>query len=518
VAAREGAELMSTTKLESTNSYWLDTEPFPTYESLSRHESADVVVVGGGITGLTTAYLLTQAGRKVVLLERGRCASVDSGLTSAHLTMVTDARLSELAKRFGRNHAQAAWDAGLAAIATIEEISREHGFDAGFEWVPGYLHTPVDAAPGDEDPRLQDDATLATELGFDAAYEPVVPLMGRAGVRVDGQARLHPRRYLAGVARSLTDAGGRIFEDSAVTEFMEQPRRVRCNDYLVDCDDVVIATHNPRVGMNSVAGATLFQTKLALYTSYVIGARVGKGVVPDALWWDTADPYRYLRVQPHDDHDLVIFGGQDHKTGQQSDTRACHARLERDLEKIVPGANVEYRWSGQVIETPDGLPYIGSSADHQYSATGFAGNGLTFGTLAAMMITDAITGRPNPWAELFDPSRKAVTRGLWEYLKENVDYPYYMIRDRFAGAETRSLRSIRRGEGAVLLRDGKKIAVYRDPAGQVTQRSAVCTHMGCVVGWNPAERTWDCPCHGSRFKPEGAVISGPAEAPLPAAD
>ena len=509
---------MSTTQQGSTNSYWLATEPFPTYPKLSRHESADVVVVGAGITGLTTASLLTRAGRKVVLLERGRCASVDSGLTSAHLTMVTDARLSELAKRFGRTHAQAVWDAGLAAIATIEEIVREHGLDAGFEWVEGYLHTPVDAAEGDDDPLLQEDAKLATELGFDAAFEPVVPLMGRPGVRVEGQARLHPRRYLAGVARSLADAGGLIFEHSEVTEFIDSPRRVKCNDYMVDCDDVVIATHNPLVGLSSTAAATLFQTKLALYTSYVIGSRVEKGVVPDALWWDTADPYRYLRVQPHRDYDMLIFGGQDHKTGQQADTEACYGRLERDLARIVPGAKNEYRWSGQVIETPDGLPYIGASADHQYSATGFSGNGLTFGTVAAMMITDAIVGRPNPWAELFDPGRKAVTRGLWEYVKENVDYPYYMIRDRFAGAETRSLRGIRRGDGAVLARDGKKVAVYRDPAGKITERSAVCTHLGCVVAWNPAERTWDCPCHGSRFKPEGQVIAGPAEAPLPEID
>ena len=469
---------------------------------------------GAEITGLTTAYLLTQAGRKVVLLERGRCASVDTGLTSAHLTMVTDARLSELAKRFGRSHAQAVWDAGLAGIATIEEITRGLGLDAGFEWVEGYLHTPVDAPTGDEDPRLREDAMLASEFGFDAVYEPVVPLMGRAGVRVDGQARLHPRRYLAGVARSLTDAGGRIFEHSDATEFMDEPRRVKCNDFFVDCDDVVIATHNPLVGLAGAAAATLFQTKLALYTSYVIGSRVGRGMVPDALWWDTADPYRYLRVEPRHDHDMLIFGGQDHKTGQEPDTKACYARLERALARIVPDAKTEYRWSGQVIETPDGLPYIGSSADHQYSATGFGGNGLTFGTVAAMMITDAIVGRQNPWAELFHPGRMAVTRGLWEYVKENVDYPYYMIRDRFAGAETRSLRSIRRGEGAVVARDGKKVAVYRDPAGRISQRSAVCPHMGCLVAWNPAERTWDCPCHGSRFKPEGQVISGPAEAPL----
>jgi Rieske Fe-S protein len=171
-----------------------------------------------------------------------------------------------------------------------------------------------------------------------------------------------------------------------------------------------------------------------------------------------------------------------------------------------------------VIETPDGLPYIGADGDRQYAATGFAGNGMTFGTLAAMLFADAIAGRQNPWAELFDPARKALGRGLWEYVKENADYPYYMLRDRFAGTSGKSLRSIPRGHGAVVDHEGSAVAAYRDPSGDVTLRSAICTHMGCLVTWNRAERTWDCPCHGSRFSPEGDVISGPAESPLPPAE
>ena len=210
------------------------------------------------------------------------------------------------------------------------------------------------------------------------------------------------------------------------------------------------------------------------------------------------------------------LGGEDHKTGQEPDTERCYRRLEQRLTALVPGIELTHRWSGQVIETPDGLPYIGASADHQYAATGFSGNGLTFGTLAAMMTTDAILGRRNPWADLFDPGRKALGSGLWDYLKENADYPYYMIRDRFAGAQGRSLREVRRGEGKVIERNGQKAAVYRDAAGAVTIRSATCTHMGCLVAWNPAERTWDCPCHGSRFTPAGDVLAGPAETPLPA--
>jgi Rieske Fe-S protein len=245
-----------------------------------------------------------------------------------------------------------------------------------------------------------------------------------------------------------------------------------------------------------------------------MAGRVRPDTVPDALFWDTGDPYHYLRIEPHRGYDVVIFGGEDHKTGQQDDTAGCYQRLEARLKAIMPRIDVTHRWSGQVIETPDGLPYIGQMADHQYAATGYAGNGMTFGTLAGMMMSDAILHRTNPWRDLFDPSRKAITRGVWDYLKENVDYPYYLIRDRFAGAEAKSLRAVRRGQGKVIERDGAKVAAYRDPSGAVTLRSAICTHMGCVVGWNTAERTWDCPCHGSRFKPTGDVISGPAEAPL----
>jgi Rieske Fe-S protein len=264
--------------------------------------------------------------------------------------------------------------------------------------------------------------------------------------------------------------------------------------------------------------ATAFQTKLALYTSYVLGGRVRCGTVPDALFWDTSDPYHYLRVEPHADHDLIIFGGEDHKTGQVPTTSDCYERLELTLTSLVPDVRLTHHWSGQVIETPDGLPYIGQMAEHQYAATGFGGNGMTFGTLSGMIMSDAILGRRNPWADLFDPGRKAIGRGAWEYVKENADYPYYLIRDRFAGGKGRSLRAVKRGQGTLIERNGTMVAAYRDESGEATLLSPTCTHMGCSVAWNDAERTWDCPCHGSRFRPTGEVFAGPAEAPLSRAE
>ncbi|HUR35134.1 MAG TPA: FAD-dependent oxidoreductase [Vicinamibacterales bacterium] len=508
---------MSTAQSHTTP-YWSTSAALPPFARLSGDAEADVVVIGGGITGLTAGYLLARAGKKVIVLERGRCAATDTGHTSAHLTMVTDTRLRDLVKSFGRTHAQAVWDAGLAAIATIDDIVREHDIDASFQWVDGYLHAPLDSTGSDQSQEFEAEAALAGELGFDAEYVESVPLMGHPGVRFPGQARIHPRQYLAGVAKALVALGGRIHEHSEAGEFCTDPRRVMVDGHAVTCDDVIIATHNPLVGFGGMAGATLFQTKLALYTSYVIAGRVARGVLPDALWWDTADPYRFVRIEPRRDHDVVIFGGEDHKTGQQDDTEACYRRLEERLRALIPTVHLTHRWSGQVIETPDGLPYIGQSAEHQYSATGYGGNGLTFGTLGGMMMSDAVLGRSNPWTELFDPGRKAITRGLWDYITENVDYPYYLIRDRFAGAEAKSLRAVKRGEGKIIERKGAKVAAFRDKAGSVTLLSAICTHMGCTVGWNTAEQTWDCPCHGSRFTVTGDVISGPAETPLPKAE
>jgi Rieske Fe-S protein len=268
------------------------------------------------------------------------------------------------------------------------------------------------------------------------------------------------------------------------------------------------------MGKTNVASASLFQTKLSLYSSYVLGGRVPKGTLPDALFWDTADPYHYVRLDPHRDYDYAIFGGEDHKTGQSADTEACYTALERTLKRSIPQIEITHRWSGQVIETHDGLPFIGETSSRQFAATGYAGNGMTFGTLAGVMARDAALGDSNPWRGLFDTGRTKVKGGAWDYIKENKDYPYYLIRDRFAGAQGTSLRALGRGKGKILELDGKRVAAWRSEAGKVTLLSPICTHMGCTVAWNDAESTWDCPCHGSRFKPTGDVLSGPAESPL----
>jgi len=258
----------------------------------------------------------------------------------------------------------------------------------------------------------------------------------------------------------------------------------------------------------------LFQTKLALYTSYVVAGRIPKGQLPAASFWDNGEPYDYLRIDSKADHDYVIFGGEDHKTGQKADTEEPYGRLEERLRAYIPQVAIDHRWSGQVIETNDGLPFIGETGEGQFAATGFAGNGMTFGTLGAMMAVDKILKRQNPWEDLFDVHRKKILGGTWSYLMENKDFPFHLVRDWVAKGENESTAELARGEGKIINFKGKKVAAFRDDEGKVTLCSPVCTHLKCIVDWNTAEKTWDCPCHGSRFKPTGEVISGPAEEPL----
>jgi glycine/D-amino acid oxidase-like deaminating enzyme/nitrite reductase/ring-hydroxylating ferredoxin subunit len=495
-----------------TQSYWEDSASVSRYPALDRNLTVDAVVIGAGITGLTAAYLLKKSGLSVAVIDRRRCGGVDSGLTTAHVTCVTDANLSTLVKNLGSDHAWAAWDAGLAAIDQIDRIVRKEDLDCEWAWVPGYKHvTPGGSTDARE---LQEEARLAAELGFEARFIDVVPHFGQPGIEYGGQAKFHPRKYLSALAKLIDGGGSHVFEHTESEEIKDSPLSVSAGGHTLSCGFVVIATHTPLMGKTNMASAIALQTKLYLYTSYVLGGRLPKGAVPEALYWDTAAPYHYLRIDPHRDFDYAVFGGQDHKTGQATDTDKCYAELEKAAKRLLPAFDVTHRWSGQVVETNDGLPFIGETSSKQFAATGYAGNGMTFGTLAGMMAHDCAIGRRNPWSDLFDPGRAKLRGGTWHYIKENLDYPYYMARDRIAGPDAKSLRGVPRGEGRIVELAGQKIAAYRNERGQVTMVSPVCTHLGCLVAWNKAERTWDCPCHGSRFTPAGKVLAGPAETPL----
>jgi glycine/D-amino acid oxidase-like deaminating enzyme/nitrite reductase/ring-hydroxylating ferredoxin subunit len=481
---------------------------------LDRDIDVDVVIVGAGLTGITTAYLLRNEGVRVALIDRGKVAAADTARTTAHLTYVTDYRLNELARRFGKEAAKAFWDAGAAAIDTIASIVQRTNADCGFGWVDGYLHASLREGDASQRELLQEDAKLANELGFEAAFVESTPIMQRPGVRFANQAKFHPREYLESLLRAIPGDGSGVFEDTKFEAVEDEPFAVLANGNRIRCEYLVIATHNPLMGQKGLIGATLFQTKLSLYTSYVLGADLPKGSAQEALCWDTHDPYDYLRIDSHPDRQYAIFGGDDVKTGQEKNSADVFSGLETRLRKLFPQAQIRHRWMGQVVETDDGLPFIGENASREFIATGYCGNGFTLGTLAAMMARDRYLDRDNPWFDLLRVDRKPFHGGLWRYLKENADYPYYLLRDRIASASDGALESLGTGEGRIVAVDGKKVAAYRDEQGKLTLLSPVCTHMKCLVRWNVTDRTWDCPCHGSRFHPDGAVLSGPAEASL----
>ncbi len=496
-----------------TESYWQSSAHLPEFPLLTNDLEVDVVIIGAGLTGITAAYLLKREGVKVALLDRQRCAQADTGRTTAHLTYVTDQRLHKLAKSFGRDAAKSFWESGIAAMDQISEIVRREGMDAEFKWVPGYLCARSDSDKKDLE-SLREDAELARELGFDAELISAVPGLNRPGIRFTSQAKFHPYKYLAALLKNIPGDGSYVFENTDAAGVESDPLTVHAGRYKIRAQYLFIATHTPLLGKTGVFKGTLFQTKLALYTSYVLGAKLPHGQMPEALFWDTSEPYYYLRIDRKNDHDYAIFGGEDCKTGQEKDADEMFARLHQKLKAILPAAEIQQRWLGQVVETDDGLPFIGENEGQQFVATGYCGNGFTLGTLAATMVRDRYLKRKNPWFDLFRVDRKPFHGGAWRYVTENLDFPYYMLRDRLARTEGESVNDLKIGEGKILRLDGRKVAAYRGEDGKVILRSPICTHMKCIVRWNLADKTWDCPCHGSRFKPDGAVFSGPAESPL----
>lgn len=495
-----------------TSSLWLD-EKKGHFSKLTKAGRYDVVVIGGGITGVTTAYLLKTLGKKVCLLERNEIGQGDTGYTSAHLTYVTDKRLPELVTSFGTEGARLAWNGGVTALSAIELIAKSAKIDCEFRHIPGFLHAALEG-DRDEADELEEEADLARQLRFDARFLPEVPFFKRPGIAFANQARFHPLKYLQGLAQLIPGQGCDVFQHSEVASIEDDPLTVVANDHRVECDYVVVATHVPLIGKAKTMDAAWLQSKLYPYSTYVVGARVEKGTVPDASFWDTSDPYHYVRIENAADHDEVIFGGADHKTGQATDTEENFRRVEDLVRRLIPSAEPDRRWSGQVIETNDGLPYIGEIAERQFVATGFAGNGLTFGTLAAIMACDRISGTENPWQNLFDVHRKKIVGGTWNYIFENLDYPYYYAKDRIGTADHTPPADLKPGEARVVMVEGERVACSCDEHGKLHTVSAICTHMGCVVRWNTAEKTWDCPCHGSRFHADGEVMAGPAESPL----
>ena len=496
---------------QASTSIWMATANTPSQSRLKESIRTDVCIVGAGIAGLTTAYLLGREGRSVVVLDDGLSGGGMTGRTTAHLSNAYDDRYFEIEKLHGEDGSRLTAESHTAAIEKINEIISAEKIDCDFEWVDGFLFcTP------EESVDLLDDELAASHRAGLTGVEKVAraPIKFDTGpaLRFPRQAQFHPLKYLAGLVRGIMRADGRVFAHTHATKIEGgSPARIETSHGpVVTSDVVVVATNTP------VNDRVAIHTKQAPYVTYAIGIRVPKDSVTRALYWDTGDPYHYIRLQREDDHDILIVGGEDHKTGQENDGNERFARLEQWTRERFPQAlEVEYRWSGQVMEPVDGLAFIGRNPlddDNVYIATGDSGQGMTHGTIAGMLLTDLIQGRKNNWEDLYSPARLKV-KSLPEYAAENINVAGQYV-DYMTAGDIKSESELEPGQGAIM-RDGvSKVAVRRDENGNIHKLSAICPHLGCVVGWNSTEQTWDCPCHGSRFSAEGRVYQGPANSDL----
>lgn len=489
-------------------SLWLATSPRPHQAPTVVPVEVDVVVVGGGIAGMTAALTLKRRGVSVAVVEMRRVGHGETGHTTAHLTELVDARYADVERDFGRDAAKLVASSSRAAIDHIEGWSKE--FPCAFERVPAYLYAETDEQAHD----LPREVEAARRAGVEASIGAEVPLpfATLGAIRVGRQAQFHPMAYLHGLARALPGDGCYLFEESRVTEVDDgEPCRVALESGVELRAKAVLVTANV-----PVFNVLLLHTKLAAYRTYAVAARADR-LPPPGLYWDAGDPYHYTRR--HDDArgSWLIVGGEDHKTGHCDDTEAAYARLRSYATERFGVTDFTHEWSGQIIEPVDGLPYIGRNAasDNVFVATGFSGNGMTLGTVAGLMLADAAQGLANPWAELYEATRMKVLGTVKDILVENVDFPVHLIGDRLAMPE-RSVDDLKPGEGDVVMVGGRKLAVYCDERGTHHGLSPVCTHMGCHVNWNTAEKSWDCPCHGGRFDALGQVLNGPPVSPLEA--
>jgi len=504
-----------TTPCRETTSVWMETAAKPVFSSLTHDDRADVCIVGAGIAGLTTAYLLGKAGKSVIVLEDGSIGSGETQRTTAHLATALDDRYFELARLHGEDGARLAAESHAAAIDTIERIVHDERIDCAFERVDGFLFN----AAGDSADLLRRELTAAHAAGLtDTQIVERAPLPSfdtGLALRFPRQAQFHPLQYLAGLAERVTRQGGRIFTGTHAATLEGGPAAhvVTRSDHTIACKAIVVATHTP------VNDRLVVHTKQAAYRTYVIGIAVPAGTVPTALYWDTGDPYHYVRVAaggPAAPDDLLIVGGEDHKTGQADDADERYTRLEQWTRKRFPDAGaVRFRWSGQVMEPVDGLAFIGRNPmdqDNVYIVTGDSGNGMTHGTIAGLLLTDLITGRASRWENLYSPSRVSLS-ATGEFAKEAANMAAQYV-DWVTAGDVKQAELVPRGAGAIVRHGLAKVAVYREPQGTLYECSAVCPHLGAIVTWNPAEKTWDCPAHGSRFNCRGHVLNGPANTNL----
>ncbi|MGB3201610.1 MAG: FAD-dependent oxidoreductase [Nodosilinea sp.] len=491
-------------------SYWIDSTLPSSYPTLSQNVTVDVAIVGAGLAGVTTAKLLKQAGKTVALIEADRIGAGVSGHTTAKVAALQQLIYADLIDQHGQEKAQLFGESNRAAIARLADLIAAENIDCDFERKANYTF----ATDADGLSKVQKEVEAAQSLGLPVSFVESVdlPFPITGAIMMPNEAQFHPRKFALAIASTLTGDGSYVFEQTRVTTVEgEGPCRVIThNGPTVTAQDVVIATNLPILDIG------LYFAKTYPQRSYIVGGRIDPAQAPQSMYIGVGDNYRSIRSTPTDDGGLMLLvGGEGHKVGDEDQaTDERFERLESDLRSIF-GVEPEYRWSTQDYKSFDHLPYIGHltpAHQHTYVATGFSLWGMAKSVLAAMVLSDRILGVQNPWAELYESTRPTpfVTATS---IQQNLEVGVHWVGDRLKGLFD-SPDSVGTGEGNLVTHNGHKIAAYRDDSGQLHTVSAVCPHLGCIVAWNQAEKSWDCPCHGSRFSCEGNILHGPAVKPL----
>lgn len=489
----------------STLSPWQLEEKVLVTDSIDKApETFDTAIVGAGITGITTALMLQKAGQKCVILEAGNIGFGTTGGTSAHLNTFFDATYPEIENDFGAEAAKLVADSGNAAFSIIKNFIDEYQIDCDFEDKKGYLFSETEK----ETKQLREilEASARAGISVTESTKNDVPVPFELSVCFEAQGQFHPLKYINALEKAFIDLGGVVLENTFVNDSktMDGIIEVSAGDEKLKATNLVYATHLP-------PGITAYSFRCAPYRSYVLGVKLKDEHYPTGLSYDMQEPYHYFRTHQIDGQKYLIVGGEDHKTGHD-DPEQAFANLESYVKQYYQVESVDYKWSSQYYVPADGLPYIGrmaASGDNTYIATGFNGNGMMFGSISAKIISDQILGIENHYSELYSASRLKPIAGFTDFVKENADVVWHFIADRFGTEALEALSALKREEGKIAELNGSKLALYKDSKGKVTALSPECTHAGCVVNFNAAEKSWDCPCHGGRFDLSGKVISGP---------
>ncbi|MEA5554567.1 FAD-dependent oxidoreductase [Anabaena cylindrica UHCC 0172] len=484
-------------------SYWIDSTPTANFSALSKNLSVDVAIVGAGIAGITAATLLKRAGKTVAIIESRQISTGVSGHTTAKITSLHQLIYADLIKNHDEEKARIYAQSNQAAIEFVAKTVTEEQIDCDFSRQSAYTFAETEENLKD----IEKEVEAALKLGLPATLvrETSLPFPVAGAIKFDNQAQFHSRKYLLHLIRQIPGNGSYVFENTRVEKVEENNLcQVTTNQGIIQAQDVIVATNIP------ITDEGLFFAKTYPRRSYIIGARIAEDKAPQGMYIGTGEKYYSIRTTPDKDGLLLLVGGGGHKVGTVENTEEKYLDLENYARSRFGVESIDYRWSTQDFVSFDKIPYVGKLtplSKHTFVATGFSLWGMTQGTLSGMILADSILGIENPAASVYDATR-ATPFVSPEGIKKNLEVGTHWIGDRLKGLN-KSLKDVAIGEGKLVTVDGDKVAAYRDETGEIHTVSAVCPHLGCIVAWNSAEKSWDCPCHGSRFTCNGEVLHGP---------